>query len=90
MLKHSRRIKHTDQRKLIKVMEQLHGTTIDYAVPQEWLDFAPNALECRRRLGALGWEYSEDKPLGEVIFVSDAIQELGLELGYWDDKNEDA
>ena len=88
MLKHSCRIKHTDTRKLIEVMEFMHNSTIDYAVPQEWLNDEVNARECRRRLGALGWEYKDGDILGDVIFVSDAIQELGLELGYWDDKKD--
>lgn len=86
--KKSRRIKHVDKVKLQALMEALHGSTISSDVSQEWLGFPPNAALCRQKLGVLGWEYGEEDTYGHPIFISDAIEELGFQLGTWTDNND--
>lgn len=86
--KKSRRIKHVDKGRLVDLMEAIHGSRIDTEVPQEWLSFPPNAARCRQRLGVLGWEYVDSDTYGAPLFISDAIEELGLELKSWTDNND--
>lgn len=88
MLKKSRRIKHVDKVKLKDLMQALHASKIDDNVEQQWLSFPANAAMCRQKLGVLGWEYGEDDKYGHPLFIADAIEELGLRLGTWNDASD--
>lgn len=83
MPKYNGHIQYIDKRKLFEATDR--PGECDTALPQTWCD-APNTAcdlwdtnwdEVQAKMGAV-WYYSPDNIWGDVLFVSDMLQELGI------------